>query len=118
MAYDPDDYEDEIPQEAGIVQYLQNAMHANRLLAAGGAWEALIEQARDDAFQAINQLVHTEFTSLDHVREAQWKAMRYEKLAEYINGILAEAKLAALDMTQESADSLAKLIGGEMEQGD
>ncbi len=118
MAYDPDDYDDEIPQEAGIVQYLQNAMHANRLLAAGGAWEALIERARDDAFQAINSLIHHTYTSLDQVREAQWQAQRYEKLEEYINGILAEAKLAALDMTQESADSLAKLIGGETEQGD
>jgi hypothetical protein len=118
MAYDPDDYEDFIPQEAARVKVLQNAMHANRLMAKGGAWEALIDRALADAHEAINVLVHTEFTTLDQVREQQWKAMRYESLARYINDIMAQAKYEMLDMTQESADSLAKLIGGEMEQGD
>lgn len=122
MAFVEDPYnedEDFIPLEAPKVLFLQNAVEANRLLDRGGAWEALIEQAQDDAFVALGVLANFEFTTLDQVRKAQWEVQRYEKLAGYINGIFSKAKEATADMTQEDADQqIARITGEVPEQGD
>lgn len=110
--------EDFMPLEAPKVLWLQNAVEANRLLDRGGAWEALIEQAQDDAFVALGKLAGHDFASLDEVRKAQWEVQRYEKLATYINGIFSLAKEATADMTQDGADEMARILGETPETGD
>jgi len=81
---------------------IEAAADAEILLQRGGAWEVLIERARDEALDAMGELIQANFTTLDQVKEQQWRVARYEKLCAWIKDI-EDTGEAALDMTDEEA---------------
>lgn len=98
---------------------IEAAADAEVLLQRGGAWRALIERARDEAIDAMGELITFGFTDLDQVKEQQWRVARYEKLCAWIKDIEDVGESANSDMTDEEAFIVDQMINrGETEPQD
>lgn len=112
------DIEEAMDDEYLRVLAIDAAADAEVLLSRGGAWEALIDKARDQALGALEALIHQDFTDLREVKEMQWRATRYSDLCRWIRSIEEAGEVARDDMTEEEVLDLRTAYRGETEPKD
>lgn len=110
------DIDELMDDEYARVLALDAGLDAERLMDKGGAFRALIEAARDEALAAMETLISTAFTSLDGVREAQWRVTRYQDLIRWISNIVEQGEVARSDLSEEEGERLERMIRGETEK--
>lgn len=113
------DIEEAMDDEYLRVLAIDAAAQAEILLSRGGAWETLIEKARAEALDALNELIQCDFTDIRQVRERQWRVTRYESLCRWIKQIEEAGEASREDMTEEEVMELKTMISrGETEPKD
>jgi hypothetical protein len=98
---------------------IEAAADSEVLLSRGGAWEAMLERARDEALDALGLLISMDFRNLKQVREQQWRVTRYESLCRWIRDIEVMGESANSDMSEDEAFVVDHLLNrGETEPQD
>ena len=70
-------------------------------------------QARDDAREAVRELVKADPFKPELIRDLQWKVQRFDALAAYVNAILEAGKAAHADISESEALHALRAIRGE-----
>jgi hypothetical protein len=98
---------------------IEAAADAELLLRRGGAWEALIEKARDEALGAMEMLISTPFTDLAQVKDLQWQVSRYDALCRWVKEIEDAGEAAHSDMSADEEFIVGQMLSrGETEPQD
>lgn len=77
------------------------------------AIRAVLDQARDDAHEAMRALVKCDPNQSEEIRRLQWQVSRFDDLCSYVFNILEAGKVASEDMTAEELALMQHLIKGD-----
>ena len=86
---------------------------ADQVKIKDSALRLVLDQAREDAARAVQELVRINPIDAEAVRRLQWQVTRFEDLCTYVSQILSAGREATADLSQSQADALEKLVRGD-----
>jgi hypothetical protein len=105
--------DEEVQNELDRMFVLDAAFDLIHLLKPHGAFSAVMGQARDEAREAVKQLVRADPFKPELIRDLQWRIQRFDALVEYVNAILEAGRVAHADITEGEALKALREIRGE-----
>jgi len=115
---DDDDGPSEIlDEEYARIATLDAALEvAHGLKKPSSALRFILDQARDDARQAVSDLVSCDPFDGNKVRDLQWKVTRFTDLHDYLAKIMEAGRYATEDLSEDKAAELEAMLRGEEAQ--
>jgi uncharacterized protein YjgD (DUF1641 family) len=89
------------------------AIDAERLLQAGGALEAIVGHARDEAVSSIVFIVQNPVLSPDVMAVHRERVRLYESLIRSISFVIHEGERAGDEMAEADGEALESIIQGD-----
>lgn len=98
-------------EERSRVETIDAALDLTYQLKTNGAVAMILDQARDDARDAVRRLVDCDPENPRAIRELQWRITRFDDLSRYVQMIVEHGDAARADLTAEQAAKLERLLG-------